>query len=321
MLKLTEARFDTADAQLVPEAGSCATCPKRTGFDPDLFADVDAPDLCTDTACYQDKQDANTAIIIAKARARGMEVIEGKEAQELKPFHYGHPKGFTDLDHTIYDGAKGADVPLRDVIGKNALHGQVKLFIDPHDGRAVEVIPDELAATARAEMRQAVQKPHDDAEELHDREEQARHRLAEQYEQRWRAPAVAAIQSGLGNGMVTCFDVPMLRAILRMLATHDDVDEELADELLQVAPEVDFWDAVDAAIQAIPDGELGARICTLLLRVEADKLVDWQTSGIRHLRTITATPVIEALAITCQVDLQAIKADVQDAMRAEAAGN
>ena len=46
LLQLASAPFDKQDETLVPEAGSCANCPKRTGFNKLLFPDV-RKDSCT----------------------------------------------------------------------------------------------------------------------------------------------------------------------------------------------------------------------------------------------------------------------------------
>jgi ParB family chromosome partitioning protein len=46
--------FDKNDAALVPEAGSCAECPKRTGFNTLLFGTA-VHDACVDAACYNNK--------------------------------------------------------------------------------------------------------------------------------------------------------------------------------------------------------------------------------------------------------------------------
>jgi ParB family chromosome partitioning protein len=54
-LNLNKAPFAIADAQLVEKAGACTTCPKRTGWNRDLFADIGKEDVCTDPACYQSK--------------------------------------------------------------------------------------------------------------------------------------------------------------------------------------------------------------------------------------------------------------------------
>jgi ParB family transcriptional regulator, chromosome partitioning protein len=60
LLQLSSAPFDKQDEKLVPEAGSCANCPKRTGFNKLLFADV-RKDSCTDPQCFRSKIDAHVA--------------------------------------------------------------------------------------------------------------------------------------------------------------------------------------------------------------------------------------------------------------------
>ena len=64
MLILKDAPFSKSDATLNPQAGSCHDCPKRTGHNKLLFADVQQ-DACTDPACYQSKVDAHLAKTIA----------------------------------------------------------------------------------------------------------------------------------------------------------------------------------------------------------------------------------------------------------------
>jgi len=54
LLSLDHVPFDKSDATLVPEAGSCAECPKRTGFNTLLFGEG-VHDACSDGACYQNK--------------------------------------------------------------------------------------------------------------------------------------------------------------------------------------------------------------------------------------------------------------------------
>ena len=54
LLSLDSVPFDKNDATLVPEAGSCAECPKRTGFNTLLFGTA-VHDACTDGACYDNK--------------------------------------------------------------------------------------------------------------------------------------------------------------------------------------------------------------------------------------------------------------------------
>jgi ParB family transcriptional regulator, chromosome partitioning protein len=57
LLQLASAPFDKQNETLVPEAGSCVNCPKRTGFNKLLFPDV-RKDSCTSPECFRAKIDA-----------------------------------------------------------------------------------------------------------------------------------------------------------------------------------------------------------------------------------------------------------------------
>ncbi len=57
-LDITNAPFDPQDEALLPSAGSCAACPKRTGNNPLLFPEIRQKSICTDRACYQAKIEA-----------------------------------------------------------------------------------------------------------------------------------------------------------------------------------------------------------------------------------------------------------------------
>ena len=61
LLLLKQAPFNKRDAQLVPAAGSCVDCPKRTGHNKLLFADVteSSSDACTDPNCHSAKVEAH----------------------------------------------------------------------------------------------------------------------------------------------------------------------------------------------------------------------------------------------------------------------
>src|SRR6185369_12064191 len=75
MLRLKEAPFATKDEKLVPAAGACTNCPKRTGNAPELFDDVKGADVCTDPACYGAKKEAHYAAIRVAVEAKGQRVI------------------------------------------------------------------------------------------------------------------------------------------------------------------------------------------------------------------------------------------------------
>ena len=57
-LSLAEAPFDKDDPTLNPPAGACVTCPRRSGFNTSLFADVQG-DQCLDAPCFHTKVNAH----------------------------------------------------------------------------------------------------------------------------------------------------------------------------------------------------------------------------------------------------------------------
>jgi ParB family chromosome partitioning protein len=64
-LSLKSVPFSKDDETLVPEAGSCANCPKRTGFNTLLFSEV-REDSCADRVCFNRKLDAHIAQRVTK---------------------------------------------------------------------------------------------------------------------------------------------------------------------------------------------------------------------------------------------------------------
>jgi ParB family chromosome partitioning protein len=77
-LDLHSAAFPKEDATLVPAAGACTTCTKRTGSSPGLFSDIAKKDTCTERACFQVKVAAFVERQRAdlKAAAAGVKVTE-----------------------------------------------------------------------------------------------------------------------------------------------------------------------------------------------------------------------------------------------------
>jgi ParB family chromosome partitioning protein len=66
-LSLQSVPFSKDDENLVPEAGSCANCPKRTGYNRLLFSEVrENSDSCADAACFNRKLDAHIAQRVSK---------------------------------------------------------------------------------------------------------------------------------------------------------------------------------------------------------------------------------------------------------------
>lgn len=105
MLNLVGAPFDINDAELAPAAGACTSCSKRTGNQPELFADVKAQDTCTDPTCFAAKKEAGWIQLKTKAEAEGRSVVEGKEAKKIIQNGRVVPaSGFIDLGDKNFAG-------------------------------------------------------------------------------------------------------------------------------------------------------------------------------------------------------------------------
>jgi ParB family chromosome partitioning protein len=95
-LDLSHAPFDPEDGTLVPAAGSCAKCAKRTGNNPLLFPEVQRKSTCTDPLCYRTKVEALVQIRMKPLEARGE-----------KPLRISHVPGWqahTRVADVLYDG-------------------------------------------------------------------------------------------------------------------------------------------------------------------------------------------------------------------------
>lgn len=83
MLDLAKAPWRLDDADLLPKAGSCLDCIKRTGCQPEIFDDISSADVCTDIECYAAKKTAVFKREVADAKTNGAQVIEGAAGQAM----------------------------------------------------------------------------------------------------------------------------------------------------------------------------------------------------------------------------------------------
>ena len=81
MLILKDAPFNKRDAQLVPAAGGCVDCPKRTGHNKLLFSDLGKSDACSDPACYRAKVSAHVAQLVT-AKPQLVQISTGYGTQK-----------------------------------------------------------------------------------------------------------------------------------------------------------------------------------------------------------------------------------------------
>lgn len=153
MTRLGDGGFPTEDSTLVPAAGPCGACPKRTGNQPQLFGDVKGTDVCTDPVCFGAKREAHAARAIASAKETGQQVISGKEAKKVAPYgaRSSNLNGFKPLDAKVWEDPKGRTV--RQLLGKNY---EPTLLQDEETGALIKIAAE---ADVKKALRDAGVKP------------------------------------------------------------------------------------------------------------------------------------------------------------------
>src|SRR5579859_7998524 len=88
-LDLTNAPFDPQDETLLPKAGACARCPKRTGSNPLLFPEVRQKSICTDRECYRAKVEALVQIRVKPLEEKGEKPLRVSQAPSWQANGHG----------------------------------------------------------------------------------------------------------------------------------------------------------------------------------------------------------------------------------------
>jgi ParB/RepB/Spo0J family partition protein len=182
MLDLERAAFDPLDAELVPNAGACATCPKMSGNQKSLFPDVRAGSLCTDKACFQRKVDATWRQKVESAQAKGHRVLEGAEAKKVVK-NGQVDRAYVDLADTCYEDSKHRT--YGELIGAKGV--QIHLLRDER-GKVRELVRKEDAIAAGQKARMAWATPNKSPSAEH-QSWQERQRAEEQKRKRERQVA------------------------------------------------------------------------------------------------------------------------------------
>jgi len=221
MLKLKDATFKITDARLLPDAGSCTDCPKRTGANPDLFSDVKSADICTDPPCYHSKTDAHREAIMQKAQARGLQIVQGKEATEMLGGNQyrSQPEDYSLLHEPRLDLTPEGERPLTlaQALGKDA--PTPILFVHPRTQEHMELVPtSQVLAALRAKGLERPDEPvviargDDPQETLNDLLERMQKIIDKQSDQALRNAAINAVHTStaeqaqqLTNDMLRAF--------------------------------------------------------------------------------------------------------------------
>lgn len=153
MLRLADASFDRDDAALVPEAGSCTDCGKRTGNQRELFADVKSADVCTDPPCFAAKRAAGEKKKRAELEAKGVKVLEAKRHPH-SPDYVPVPPGFEPMDQKHYaHGNKKVDgKSTRELLKAAKLEDVEPVVYFDGQGNAVKLAPAAAVKAAKKKL-------------------------------------------------------------------------------------------------------------------------------------------------------------------------
>jgi ParB/RepB/Spo0J family partition protein len=310
MLKLSSAKFKTTDATLVPKAGSCRECPKRTGANPDLFQDVDGADVCTDPKCYHAKEEAHSAAQKKAALESGAHIIEGREAKALMPNAWSSEvKGYLRLDDKC---DSPTDKPLRKLIGKAMELQGIKptLVANPHkEGELVAVItPDQAEVLLKAANQEEAaakleQEAHRDAEA---EKRQAASAAKTAFEEQWRWDLLTTAWDQIRNGTHEAPSDAVMRGIATTMAKglNQDRAKKLCKllDLGKVAP-------VAGVLQYIADTDAPADALQLMVMFQDVEYRHWIASS-------EANTALLQVAQDYGVDLEKVKAQTKTNQRA-----
>lgn len=318
MLQLAAAKFDTTDADLCPAAGACTSCSHRTGANPDLFADVNSADVCTNPPCYHAKEEAHALQLRERAQAMGAEVITGREAKTLIPTPYsGSIDGFVRLDVASDSPIQGKT--LRKVVGDVLEQSGIKptLIENPHDkNELIAVVRQEQAAEllkmagkveAEAKLREEAQA---DAEA---KARQAEADAKRNYEQQWRRDVAAAVVTAMDEGNITAAgdilaECAVAQHVLRMLNKEEAAQLAAMLKLGKVAPH-------DALQDHAKEHNFPVTLAAAAMVMRDASYTPWLWE---HDPSKPRNQFLLDMATACKVDVEAIKAKTQATLRAEA---
>jgi len=118
MIRLKDSSFSQTDPKILPSAGPCMTCPKRTGNLQNLYPDITSTDVCTDPGCYEQKVQENTALQLAAAEKQGHTILPPNKDRfyngQLRDSHY------IDLNDRCYSDDKSRN--YRNLLKDHLIH-------------------------------------------------------------------------------------------------------------------------------------------------------------------------------------------------------
>ncbi|MBX3605331.1 MAG: ParB/RepB/Spo0J family partition protein [Piscinibacter sp.] len=230
-LELKGAMFDPDDAALVPAAGACAACPKRSGNAP-VFEDLVAEpkrepwqtrprgaDVCTDPDCFDAKKKAHLANKAAELEAKGKTVVTGAKARAAVDQH-GKVKGAFIAAKDVSEELKKAKAKGKPV--------ELVTILDPRSGKTTQAVKREDLVAAGVKKKEPAKRAQQRDWQAEQREKEAR---AEQITARNKA-LLARVRAASLERAPGALELRMIAAALVELVIDSD-DGDLLVELWQ----------------------------------------------------------------------------------------
>lgn len=306
-LRLSEAPFPRDDADLVPSAGTCGACPKRTGNQPELFGDIKGADVCTDPTCFKTKKAAHIKRQLEKARTAGEQVIRGGEARRILPdkrawydsdgSHKQLRNGFARPSDKCLDDPKKRT--YAELAGKDAPR---VLLQNPDTGRVEKVF--EVAAIADRLKAKGITPPKKakDPEEQRQQDKEAKEKQRKEESTARRAIFQAILKAAPTKLSREDLATMISRSFNMGFGTDDDFYEALGWEMPKEAKaqrnRVRSEEIFHARLLKASDSEL-AQIAVAITVIE-DVLTDWDKPT-----------ELEALAKRFGIDSKRIRAELK----------
>lgn len=306
MLRLSEAGFKTSDPDLVPSAGACGACPKRTGNQPELFGDVKGADVCTDPICFRQKIAAHAERVIAAAAETGQTILTGPEAKKVAKYGaQSHSlEGYVRLDAREYHGGKSKT--YRQVLGKEYVP---TLLQDPDTGKMIEVAPNKDVDKAHGDKHHTGNDAHATRYATQQRATERKHRMEIAY----RLALFKAIHdAGAGRKALTRRELEAATDRLFDRLDHDS-KKRLFAALGWEGKKAKHHHGVEldlpTPIEKMTDEQLVQLIrdCSLAYELQV-----WQHSG------ETRPKLLEAAAVALDVDAKKIRRELEAAAKEKA---
>jgi ParB/RepB/Spo0J family partition protein len=277
LLDLANAPFKLDDATLVPKAGPCTTCPKRTGNQAELFPGDTSADQCTDPPCHKSKLDALWQLRVKAARAEGVEVLDKKLTEKVLRDATEYGSGpLVRLDERIY-GPGGKTKTLRQLLGQDL--PTVTLARDPYHGVPVELVPRKVAEKAIKAFKPTTRDEPSGRDNKSKNEREAEILKAE-VRRRTMTQLVAAMEQQCAKGYA---HRPLLRLLVRgaIESVWTDITKKVADRrglplvdegagspkkgAKRQLPRLSAIERIDRALSGLDEGQLLALLLELVM--------------------------------------------------------